>query len=141
MEPPVERRREATGQHNNQQNKGGAMEQKEAGAPAEGFGELERAADKRGGQQERQQRFIVVVRLIVFGLHAGELLHFCGRGKKGTSFCRNIVPTKRNSWKVTLGKKGTWKGIPFFCRNLEVIPQDSWNWKAKKKEHKKEYTT
>jgi hypothetical protein len=52
---------------------------------------------------------------------------------------------------------GTWflqKGIPgkvplkkrdmemnsFFCRNLEVIPQDSWNWKAKKKEHKKECT-
>jgi hypothetical protein len=61
------------------------------------------------------------------------LLRFGGRGKKGTSFCRNIVHAKKNSWKVTLGKKGTWKGILFFCRNLEVIPQDSWNWKAKKR--------
>jgi hypothetical protein len=34
-----------------------------------------------------------------------EMLHFGGMGKKGTSFCRNIVPAKRNSWKVTLGKK------------------------------------
>jgi hypothetical protein len=69
------------------------------------------------------------------------LLHFGGRGKKGTCFCRNIVPAEMNSWKVTLGKKGTWKGIPYFCRNLEVIPQDSWNLKAKEKEPKKECTT
>jgi hypothetical protein len=55
-----------------------------------------------------------------------------GGVKKELVFCRNIIPAKRNSWKVTLGKKGTWKGIPFFCRNLEIIPQDSWNWKAKK---------
>jgi hypothetical protein len=62
------------------------------------------------------------------------LLHFGGRGKNGTSFCRNIVPAKRNSWKFTLGKKGTRKGISFFYRNLEIITQDSWNWKAKNKE-------
>jgi hypothetical protein len=52
-----------------------------------------------------------------------------------------MVPAKRNSWRSILEKKGIWKGIPFFCRNLEVIPQESWNWKAKKKEHKKECTT
>jgi hypothetical protein len=46
------------------------------------------------------------------------LLRFGGRGKKGTFFCRNIVPAKRNSWKVTLGKKGTWKGIQFILREL-----------------------
>ncbi len=28
-----------------------------------------------------------------------------GGGKKGTCFCRKIVPAKRNSWKITLGKK------------------------------------
>jgi hypothetical protein len=60
-----------------------------------------------------------------------------GKNKKGTSFCRNIVPAKRNSWKVTLGQKGTWKGIPCFCRNLEVIPKDSWNWKVKKRNAKR----
>jgi hypothetical protein len=38
--------------------------------------------------------------------------------KKGTSFCRNIVPARRNSWKVTLGKKGIWKGIPLFLQEL-----------------------
>jgi hypothetical protein len=43
----VERRREATEQHNNQPNKRGVMERQEADAPAEGFGKLERAADKR----------------------------------------------------------------------------------------------
>jgi hypothetical protein len=65
------------------------------------------------------------------------LLHFGGRGKKGTCFCRNIVPAKKNPWKVTLEKKGTWNRIPFFCRNLEVIPQDSWNWKANKRNAKR----
>jgi hypothetical protein len=39
------------------------------------------------------------------GLHAGELLHFGGRGKEGTCFCRNIVPAKTNSLKVTFEKK------------------------------------
>jgi hypothetical protein len=43
------------------------------------------------------------------------LLHFVGRGKKGTCFCKKIFPAKRNSWKVTLGKKVTWKGIPIFA--------------------------
>jgi hypothetical protein len=54
-----------------------------------------------------------------------------------------MVPAKRNSLKSTLekNKNGIWKGIPFFCRNLKGIPQDSWNWKAKNKEHKKECTT
>jgi hypothetical protein len=52
-----------------------------------------------------------------------------------------MVPARRNSWKSTLEKKGIWKGIPFFCWNLKGIPQDSWNWKAKKKERKKECTT
>jgi hypothetical protein len=50
------------------------------------------------------------------------LLHFCGRGKKGTSFCRNIIPAKRNSWKVTLGKEGTWKGIPSFLQEVGSNP-------------------
>jgi hypothetical protein len=47
-----------------------------------------------------------------------------------------MVPAKRNSWKSTLEKEGIWKGIPFFCRK-EVIPQDSWNWKAKKRNAKR----
>jgi hypothetical protein len=59
MEPPAERQREATGQHNNQPNKRGAMERQEADMPAEGFGKVERAADKRSGQREQQQRFFV----------------------------------------------------------------------------------
>jgi hypothetical protein len=49
----------------------------------------------------------------------------------GTWFLQKRIPGK-----VTL-KKGIWKGIPFFCRNLEVIPQDSWNWKAKKRNAKR----
>jgi hypothetical protein len=28
-----------------------------------------------------------------------------GSGRKGTCFCRNMVPAKRNSWKSTLKKK------------------------------------
>jgi hypothetical protein len=43
------------------------------------------------------------------------LLRFGRRGKKELVFCRNIVPAKRNSWKVTLEKKGPWKGILFFA--------------------------
>jgi hypothetical protein len=50
VEPPAERRREATGQHNNQPNKRGAKEQQEADVPAEGFGKAERAADNRSSQ-------------------------------------------------------------------------------------------
>jgi hypothetical protein len=68
----------------------------------------------------------------------GNCFVLVGGVKKGTSFCRNIVPAKKNSWQVTLDKKGTWEGILFFYRNLEVIPQNSWNWKAKTKERKKE---
>jgi hypothetical protein len=59
VEPPAERWREAIRQHNNQPNKRGAMEQREADAPAEGFGEVVRAADKRSGRREQQQRFFV----------------------------------------------------------------------------------
>ncbi len=47
VEPPAERRREATGQHNNQPNKRGAMERQEADASDEGFGKAEREADER----------------------------------------------------------------------------------------------
>jgi hypothetical protein len=46
---------------------------------------------------------------------SGELLQFGRRGKKGTCFCRNIVPAKRNSWKVTLGKKEHEKEFLFFA--------------------------
>jgi hypothetical protein len=63
------------------------------------------------------------------------LLRFGRRGKKGTSFCRNIVPAKRNSWKVTLEKKGTWNS--FFCRNLEVIPRIPETGKPKKRNAKR----
>jgi hypothetical protein len=48
-----------------------------------------------------------------------------------------MVPAKRNSWKSTLEKKENGKEFLFFCRNLEVIPQDSWNWKAKKRNAKR----
>ncbi len=47
MGAPAERQREATGQHNNQLNKWGAIVQQKVEAPAEGFGKAERAADKR----------------------------------------------------------------------------------------------
>ncbi len=47
MGAPAERWREATGQHDNQLNKWGALAQKKMEAPAEGFGKAERAADKR----------------------------------------------------------------------------------------------
>ncbi len=40
-------RREATGQHDNQLNKWGAIAQQKVEVPAEGFGKAERAADKR----------------------------------------------------------------------------------------------
>ncbi len=41
------------------------MERLEADAPAEGFGKVERAADKRSGRQERQQRFFVAGCVVV----------------------------------------------------------------------------
>jgi hypothetical protein len=44
---PAERRKEATGQHDNQLNKWGAIVQQKVEALAEGFGKAERAADKR----------------------------------------------------------------------------------------------
>jgi hypothetical protein len=37
-----------------------------------------------------------------------------GGVKKELVFCRNIVPAKRNSWKVTLGKKEHGKQFLFF---------------------------
>jgi hypothetical protein len=43
----------------------GAMERQEAVAPAEGFIKAERAADKRSGQQEQQQRFFVAGCVVV----------------------------------------------------------------------------
>jgi hypothetical protein len=65
VELPAKRQREATRQHNNQPNKRGVIEQQEADTPAEGFGKEERAADKRSGQQERQQRFFVAGCVVV----------------------------------------------------------------------------
>jgi hypothetical protein len=65
VEPPAERQREATRPHNNQSNKRGMMEQQKLDAPAEGFGKAERAADKRSGQQEWQQRIFVAGCVIV----------------------------------------------------------------------------
>ncbi len=62
---PAERRREANRQHINQPNKRGSMDQQETDAPAEGFGEAERAADKRSGQQEQQQIFFVACCVVV----------------------------------------------------------------------------
>jgi hypothetical protein len=122
VELPAERLREATGQHNNQPNKRGAMEQREADAPAEGFGKAERAADKRSGQQEQQQRFFVAGCVVVYNIFYSFLVYMLencyilvGGVKKGTSFCRNIVPAKRNSWKVALGKKEHGKELLFFA--------------------------
>jgi hypothetical protein len=48
------------------------------------------------------------------------MLCFGRRSKKGTSFCRNIVPAKRNSWKVTLGKMEKEKEF-FFLQELGSI--------------------
>jgi hypothetical protein len=80
VEPLAERRREATGKHNNQPNKRGAMERREADAPADGFGKVERAADKRSGRQEQQQRFFaagcVVVGVVFFCQRANLPLFF-----------------------------------------------------------------
>ncbi len=44
---PTERRREATGQHDIQLNKWGAIARQKVETPAEGFGKAERMADKR----------------------------------------------------------------------------------------------
>ncbi len=44
---PAERRREPTGQHDNQLNKWGTLAQQKVEAPAEGFSKAERVADKR----------------------------------------------------------------------------------------------
>ncbi len=50
---PTERRREATGQHDNQLNKWGAIACQKVEAPAEGFGKAERMADKRWRRDDR----------------------------------------------------------------------------------------
>ncbi len=52
MGAPAERRREATGQHDNQLNKWGAIARQKVEAPAEGFSKVERAADKRRQRDE-----------------------------------------------------------------------------------------
>ncbi len=52
MGAPVERRREATGQHDNQLNKWDAIAGHKVEAPAEGFGKVERTAYKRGQRNE-----------------------------------------------------------------------------------------
>jgi hypothetical protein len=49
---PAERVREATGQHNNQLNKWGAIARQKVEVPAEGFGKAERAAYKRQRRNE-----------------------------------------------------------------------------------------
>jgi hypothetical protein len=49
---PAERQREATGQHDNQLNKWGAIARQKVEAPAEGFGKAERAADKSWQRDE-----------------------------------------------------------------------------------------
>ena len=49
---PAERWREATGQHENQLNKWGAIAQQKVEAPAEGFGKAERVANKRQQRNE-----------------------------------------------------------------------------------------
>jgi hypothetical protein len=49
---PAERWREATGQHDSQLNKWGAIARQKVEAPAEGFGKAERAADKRRRHNE-----------------------------------------------------------------------------------------
>jgi hypothetical protein len=49
-----------------------------------------------------------------------------------TQFLQKGIPGK-----LTLEKKEHGKKFLFLCRNLEVIPQDSWNWKAKKRNTKR----
>jgi hypothetical protein len=66
----------------------------------------------------------------VFGRRSKKELVFAG------TFLQKGIPGK-----LPLKKKEHGKEFLFFCRNLEVIPQDSWNWKAKKKERNKECTT
>ncbi len=119
------------------------MEQLEADAPAEGFSKLERAAIKRSSQQEWQQRFFVVGCVVVCDIFysclvymPGDCYVLTGEVKKelvfaGTKFLQKGIPGK-----IPLKKKEHEKEFLFF-RNLEVIPQDSWNWKAKKKECKR----
>jgi hypothetical protein len=48
----------------------------------------------------------------------------------GTWFLQKRIPGKVPLKKNEYGKEF------FFFRNLEVIPQESWNWKAKKKTQK-----
>jgi hypothetical protein len=56
----------------------GAMKQQEADAPAEGFDEAEMAADKRSGQQARQQRFFVVGCIVVCDIFYSFLVYMMG---------------------------------------------------------------
>jgi hypothetical protein len=54
------------------------MEQQEADAPAEGFGKAERAADKRSGRQEWQQRFFVAGCVVVCDIFYLFLVYMLG---------------------------------------------------------------
>jgi hypothetical protein len=55
-----------------------AMEQQEADAPAEGFSKAERAADKRSGRRERQQRFFVAGCVFVCDIFYSFLVYMLG---------------------------------------------------------------
>jgi hypothetical protein len=62
-------------------------------------------ADESGNRDSLLRVVLLCVTFsLFFSLHAEELLHFGKRGKKGTCFCRNIVPAKWNSLKVTVQK-------------------------------------
>jgi hypothetical protein len=56
----------------------GAMERREADVPAEGFGEAERAADKRSDQQEQHQIFFVVGCVVVCDIFYLFLVYMLG---------------------------------------------------------------
>jgi hypothetical protein len=59
------------------------------------------------------------------------------RVEKELVFAGTWFLQKGISGKVPLRKKEYGKEFLFFCRNLEVIPQDSQNWKAKKRNAKR----
>jgi hypothetical protein len=54
------------------------MEQREADVPAEGFGEAERAPDKRSGRREQQQRFFVAGCVVVCDIFYLFLVYMLG---------------------------------------------------------------
>jgi hypothetical protein len=70
-----------------------------------------------------------------------EIVTLWREGQKRNLFLQEHSSCTRNSWKSTLEKMEYGKEFLFFCRNLEVIPWNSWIWVAKIKERKKECTT